>query len=502
MAILSYPTSLSLPTTSLVPTTHPTVRRILNRLNRASLLSLALDWLSDVNLSTTGPYLIEPEDDESSDMYPAASSVEELRELYTQLGQRNGTKRDVLERILEGDWRAGISLYALAMADMQFIYSHPSSQKWTALKIVPLSPSAAVGMKSMIPRFHPATFLRNLHHTSLPDIKLHLNIDRHATLPLLILRIWVLESPYSTSRALDTNLGQISEASRTFYIAFPDFSPHIFITSARSLSDTAHSTAMKTDDSKSLRKYILQAIPKAFSRPRERYKLESTNFSASNLEALVQRRGNGRTNAAGGGWGIYAETQGTRALHDDPLSLQNLPALLETEGGGGIDEPARNQLRASKNEMLPSTKVRCLKRKSESDENSILNKRRLAIGRFGDSALPDDGLGIERLDILLKEPMRHILVTTDNIGSHVFKTNTKGYENQGQSPSSNADNTNVPEAEEEWRPGIKIKFSGTHVFAGLRELVECGIVDGLRMPGWMTGENGVSVGVVRDGRLL
>lgn len=501
MAILSYPTSLSLPTTSLVPTTHPTVRRILNRLNRTSLLSLALDWLSDVNLSTTRPYLIESEDDESSDMYPAASSVEELRELYTHLGQRNGTKRDVLERILEGDWRTGISLYALAMADMQFIYSHPSSQKWTALKIVPLSPSAAVGMRSMIPRFHPATFLRNLHHASLPDIKLHLNIDRHATLPLLILRIWVLESPYSTSRALDTNLGPISEASRTFYVAFPDFSPHIFITSAHNLSDTAHSTAMKADDSKSLRKYILQAIPKAFSRPRERYKLESTNFSASNLEALVQHRGNGRTNAAGGGWGIYAETQGTRAIHDDPLSLQNLSALPETERGGVIDEPASNQLWASKNEKLPS-KVRCLKRKSESDGNSILNKRRLANGRFGDSALPDDGLGIERLDILLREPMRNIIDATDQISSHVVKKNTRGYENQGQSPGSSVDDTDVPGAEDEWRPGIKITFSGTHVFAGLRELVECGIVDGLRMPGWMTGENGVSFGVVRNGRLL
>jgi central kinetochore subunit Mis15/CHL4 len=35
----------------------------------------------------------------------------------------------------------------------------------------------------------------------------------------------------------------------------------------------------------------------------------------------------------------------------------------------------------------------------------------------------------------------------------------------------------------------------------VRELVERGIIDGERMPGWMTGEEGISVGVVKDGRI-
>lgn len=39
------------------------------------------------------------------------------------------------------------------------------------------------------------------------------------------------------------------------------------------------------------------------------------------------------------------------------------------------------------------------------------------------------------------------------------------------------------------------------MFAGIRALVECGIVDGLKMPGWMTGEASVSNGVVKNGRL-
>jgi central kinetochore subunit Mis15/CHL4 len=48
---------------------------------------------------------------------------------------------------------------------------------------------------------------------------------------------------------------------------------------------------------------------------------------------------------------------------------------------------------------------------------------------------------------------------------------------------------------------VRLTFHGSHVFAGIRQLVECGIVDGERMPGWMTGEEGVTIGAVRNGRI-
>ena len=49
---------------------------------------------------------------------------------------------------------------------------------------------------------------------------------------------------------------------------------------------------------------------------------------------------------------------------------------------------------------------------------------------------------------------------------------------------------------------MKLTFQGTHVFAGLRKLAELGIVDAARMPSWMTGEMGVSFGVVRKGEMV
>ena len=47
----------------------------------------------------------------------------------------------------------------------------------------------------------------------------------------------------------------------------------------------------------------------------------------------------------------------------------------------------------------------------------------------------------------------------------------------------------------------RIAFTGTHVFAGIRQLVEEGIIDGEKMPGWMTGEAAVTIGAVREGRI-
>jgi central kinetochore subunit Mis15/CHL4 len=52
-----------------------------------------------------------------------------------------------------------------------------------------------------------------------------------------------------------------------------------------------------------------------------------------------------------------------------------------------------------------------------------------------------------------------------------------------------------------WRPNVRLTFYGPHVFGGIRQLVECGIIDGEKMPGWMTGEEGVTIGAVRNGRI-
>ncbi|KAH8589951.1 centromere protein Chl4/mis15/CENP-N [Bisporella sp. PMI_857] len=465
---ISIPTTTSLSPAQIVPANHPAVAKALYRLARPSLLSLCLDWLDERNQTVTAPYLLsEDEEVDEQDLYPPSASLKELQELYTELQAQRGSKRDVVERVMEGDWRTGLTLYQLAMIDMQYLYDHPVSQKWTAMKIVPLSSDFSSSpppekAKKAIPRFHPATFLQNLQKEVLPDVKAHFNLDRHSSLPLWILRIYIIDSPYNTSLALSSSATKTLtfDASKTIFVAFPDASPFVYVSLTNSSLEAGKPGSRA--ESKSLKKLVVEGIPKAMSKPRERYTLEPTNLSARNLDALCRARGGGRTNAASGGWGVYAEDQNEK---DNPLNL----ARSEEEPSPALEEVDRNVTK------LPLG----MKRKHVDTEDAITHRKKIAQGRFGKSARSDDGNGIERLDIRLEDP----------------------YPRRDARAAAEGDDEEEAEEDDEWRPDIRVTFHGTHVFAGLRSLVEEGIIDGTRMPGWMTGEEGVSVGVVRDGRI-
>jgi central kinetochore subunit Mis15/CHL4 len=465
MPPLSVPTTAALPPSQRVPSTSPAVFRILNKLSRPSLLSLILDWLDDRNQLLSAPFLLDQDDEEDlQDLYPPATSLEELREYYNDLQARRGGKREIIDRIIEGDWRNGVSLYQLAMADMQYLYDHPTSQKWTALKVVQLrnsedgndDPEKGIELPCL-PRFHPPTFLQNLQREVLPDVKAHYNLDRPQNLPLLLLRIYMLDSPYNTSTALSDPDPRTFDSSKTIYVAFPDASPHIFVSLTNSASNPAAPNVGTATDTRSLRKLLLDGIPKAFSRPRARYALQSTGLAAKTLESLLAHRGQGRTNAAGGGWGLYASDK----KNDTPLNNQ-----LPTPPADITDEEL-----ASKSDQLMISSRGMRKRRREDEEKTLIKRRKtVARARFGESALPNDGKAIERFDVRIEDP----------------------FPSQGQRPRG---------GDEDWVPDITVTFYGTHVFAGVRELVERGIIDGERMPGWMTGEEGISVGVVKDGRI-
>ncbi|OLL26813.1 Kinetochore protein mis15 [Neolecta irregularis DAH-3] len=57
----------------------------------------------------------------------------------------------------------------------------------------------------------------------------------------------------------------------------------------------------------------------------------------------------------------------------------------------------------------------------------------------------------------------------------------------------------LPE-DESYTPSVVIRFEGPHVFAGIKGLVESGVIDGVQMPGWLTGEDGVTEARIADGK--
>ncbi|KAJ2903405.1 uncharacterized protein MKZ38_009982 [Zalerion maritima] len=445
MGKLAVPGSGRLSSTLRINSSSSSVLATLNRLSRASLISLALDWLDERNADVSSPYIVNADDSDDEDLgdfYPPAGSLEQLRETYSDMKLQKGSKRDVIDRIVEGDWRRGLTLYQLAMADLQHMRDHPHSHKWAAYRICPLQTptsqdeafeTAQVDSQAMeLPRFHPSTFIRTLQAQSLPDVKAHFIIERPEKMPLLILRILVLESPYTNSApSLDSNSPLGLDPFQTVYIAFPDASPHMYISRGQSGGSSGAS------ESNSLRKVLLQGIPKALSKSRQRYTLKPTNLSTRSLPELLDRRGPGRTNSVGGGWSVYADTRKTESPLDTVTQGPTQPHSEDAQGSG------------------PSKPIHTRTRRKQVSE-----------ARFGPSADINDGKGVERVDIHLEDP-----------------------------PTCKKD------TDESWNPDVRLVLQGPHVFAGIRQLVEAGVVDGERMPGWMTGEAGITLGIVRDGRI-
>ncbi|OHE92626.1 hypothetical protein CORC01_12072 [Colletotrichum orchidophilum] len=504
MARFSIPTTGRLSSSVRLPPNNYSVQKALSRLSRSSLLSLVLEWLSDDNVQLCAPVLDE-EEEEDDGLYPLASSLEGLRTIYMDLQYRKGSKREVIDRITEGDWHHGLTLYQMALADAQYLQDHPASQKWTAYRVMPLKETSYVDDDEQppevdtasltLPRFHPSTFIQKLQSHVLPDVKAHFHFHRPQGLTLSVLRIFIIESPYTTSMAqLGPGSAQSDsefDSSRTLYIAFPDASPFVYLSKSQAVG------SLGGGESKSFRNLVVEGIPKALSRPRERYTLKPTNIATKNLDALLQSRGVGRTNAAGGGWDIYADKKKKESPLDTVLPT---PPLSEDSADDTLASAAKSES----------------KRKAGTfDVSEIFCKRaRLcAQARFGETAKISDGLGIERVDIVMEDPF------PGNSSRATRAEDDQGLENpagRNQAESTRGRRGNVETLSEDesdaeddrtrtkspnWAPNVKLTLHGSHVFAGIRQLVENGIIDGERVPGWLTGEEGVTVGAVRHGRI-
>ena len=509
---LTLPSTLALPNSYRIPSTNPFTQKAITRLSRTSLLTLAQAWLQTNSDPSCTPYLAGDESDDD-DLYPAAQSLEELRELYSELKKGKGSKKEVADRILEGDWRHGISLRQLAMSDVQYLLDHPTSQRWTALKLTRtasgsvnddnLAKTSSDTDSTRLPRFHAPTFLRNLQIEIGSLARGHYYLTRMESLPITLLRIQLHDSPYSSRGSLPTSaIASSSNVSPVIYVAFPDDTSYVYI------SLLASPGLLKNDDSKSLRKVLIDALPKAFSRPQQRYTLKATSLSTRSLSALVAVRGPSRDNASAGRWSIFAKG----SVEESPLASSTADSdLWQDQLEDKENVPTFNTHSISKRPRENSFEETALPK----PEDEIVQKvrRLLAVSRFGECGVETDSKGIEKLDVRIEDTFsidQATDATEDEMNGSAPATLPKApsvRRGRRSTLSFTVDSDDdIQEADNEtssgrWAPTIQLAFNGSHVFAGIRKLVECGSVDGEKMPGWMTGENGVSVGVIRDGKI-
>lgn len=509
MARISVPAKGRLRSTLRVEATNKLAQKYLTRLSRDSLISLALNWLDSTAVQNASPHLRERRSDEESvdededededmdDLYPPMRSVDDLRQLYVDMQSQKGSKRDVVSRIIEGDWRHGVTLYQLAMADFAYLDEHPTCLKWSAYQILPLrQPSLnapdedevlKVDKESLhVPRFHPSTFLQNLQDQALPDVKAHYQFYRLESLPVLLLRIFVIDSPYISNMALSMldRTGTVAnfEASHTVFVAFPDGAASMYISKSQSGGTSGGG------EGRSLQGLIVDGVPKALSRPRQRYTVKHTNLTSRNLKALLDKRGAGRGNHASGGWSIYADEKTKMSPLD---SIVTMKPNATSEGTGKA-----------------LSKKRALTGPTLAQQHSK-KARQAAEARFGQSARIDDGKGIEKLEVVLQDPFPVVDVGASSDEDDEVPMNQAASRRRSkvdtlvrETDMGADDEMDIDsDASAAWTPMVKVTFTGPHVFAGIRQLVEAGIVDGDRIPGWMTGEDAVTRGVVKQGRV-
>jgi central kinetochore subunit Mis15/CHL4 len=339
-----------------------------------------------------------------------------------------------------------------------------------------------------LPRFQAQTFMSNLARELTPLVKAHYLITRIKTSPMTILRVYIHDSPYSNEASLTVESSSTDSAKAVFFV-WPNGSPFVYSSLATLTGQVVG------DEGRHLRDIVQQAIPKAFSRPSARYQLTSTNFTTKSLDALLTYRGPGKSNAAAGGWSIF---------QDHSFSQNALDFITTQKADGQEKTPGEKSGANGGSKAGPGRPKRPLEEKESSEAK---RRKEVAAGRFGTSAQPDDGQGLERFEVRIDDPFpspfhggtaTQVDGDTSNLDAQTANPTRRG---RPSLLDRTAENLEEIQNEEGWVPNVRVMFQGTHVFAGIRQLVEEGIVDGEKMPGWMTGEAGVTIGSVKDGRI-
>lgn len=322
------------------------IAKSLSRLSRDKLVDLCVSWTKS---SKCDPYLalnrniVETEEEDY--LHEPANSRNELSSIYTALkcnGNRDDlahlSKKDIIDRIVDGDWRRGLSYYQLASIDFAKLEEDDTSLRWTALKCVPFDQSRdestehrpSKKRRLIQPADQPhlhypetaiAVFVQDLKRHISPLVKAHYHIHRLDALKLSVVRLHIQQNvPFAPLSANTPRQGRSAvEGSRAMYIALPDSSPYVYVSISGAVSTGPHKNRSKHGSMKidlaATKKIVLEAIPKALSRPQRRWSLEPTKLTAKSLRAVCLLRGSGVVGTTGGAFSQITQPAESSETH-------------------------------------------------------------------------------------------------------------------------------------------------------------------------------------------
>ncbi|CCH57955.1 hypothetical protein TBLA_0A01560 [Henningerozyma blattae CBS 6284] len=419
---------------------------------------------------------------------------EALLEDLKILNQTENTKKLLIDYVIEKMWPEGLNLYQLAQIEACTMILKPSSYFWNS------STAWDSNNEKYFIEIEPEKFMTNLQE----DIdKLYIStiyIFKHKSLPLIICRIQLFDYNSSflsssrgnmkDSRKMDNSpnenndqsnlkkddkskdqestsllLGRISEkeyvSRKPFYVAFPMNSPTIIHSCGKDIYS----------------KLIMQCIQRSISTREPITLKQNESIPIKSLENIYILQGASRYSGAMGQWAAYAD-----ALFEiSPLSSYN-----QYNASNTIDNHPS---------IVGKMGLKRTKSQSDSSGRDDYDRKKL---RLEMSMLKFKGTknGYNRIRNFYETIPSAVNDMPRKIKDHL--RDEKYY--KSLIPCERAKFTirnTIKETKEEIN--LQFRFTGNDIFGGLHELVDKKFIDISRVPGWLTGENGVSSGTITDG---
>jgi len=415
---------------------------VISRLPKSSIVALLLLW---PQLKNTQPQL--PKDASVSQK----EYSRQIRQQAKNMKQQKIKKAQVIDKILYEFWAEGLNLLQLAQIDCQLIVDNPNAYFWV------LSTVKDAWDKDVPISLDPSLFL-NLMAQQLSDIFMcYIYVCTHPEMPLVIIRIQVFDllPAHLASRSRSKADRPHITSHKPYFLAIPMNSPHVI-----------HSPGNDV-----VSEVVLQVVESSLPRDSRNFlRLERSKSQKAvrSLESMHILKGCSRFANCMGAWTPYAD--GVADI--SPLARLEEHSTVKSSLGLDIDDSSEQRREKLANIRFKGTGSGEVVSDRLYDHSKPVKQKKRA-----NEDLEDD---------------RRSRIRTDNKYRSIAPIRYAEFEIQEPLASGDEEPSHVV-----------VKLVGNDVFAGLHELAveeKANVVDPETLPGWLTGEEGLSCGVVKNGK--
>ncbi|GMM32343.1 Chl4 protein [Martiniozyma asiatica (nom. inval.)] len=526
-----------LPNYHIPPLTARQITRELNKLNPDTLHNLVKMWLT---LHQTQPKISSRDTQADVDVVCKGhlKKVDQLKRQYS----KNQFKKKIIDHILIDFWPNGLNTLQLAQIDVQTLIERPNVYSWmsSTAKIVnnldPLSISSISNIDELqdyIFSLDSQSFLNNFIKNLSNLYLTHIYISRHPRLPLFLMRIQMYEkiqryhlnfknktriqfendfqnhllnADNKSALKVRNSKGKAQQqivTSKPHYILLPFSSPHVIYSCQNNFSaenvNVAQGNELLTTNSVDdlTTKLLLQtlestisssssssssSIPSSFGNGIQIRLFNDTDNKVplKNLNSIFLLKGISRFGKSLGAWIPYADGQ----VDVDVLSSGGDSVLINP---GGFFEPdhASRGTEAAKERQ----KVSALRFKGSA--------RPIKTRQLFETVVTEHDQHSKDQDLVILDDEKNEIERMSDPYSSIIPIRQIDFELKGSVNLARKNNKKKVKRE----ITVSLKFLGSDIYGGLHELADQGFLDAYTAPNWITGEEGIKGGIIKNGKL-